>query len=516
MQTYLKPLRWYLFFNLLFGGVSNVCTALLPYFTQELVRGHYQVALSGYCLAVVDYLACNYVQMRLDWKQAILFSTYLKNDWFQALLELGHHDFKQKTVAEYISYQSNDLDSLEKDYLPPLMSFIKQILRILIYTVVISRTINPLVALILLVSTAVSIQIPKIVGKLTAQRRQVYLEKQGDYYRTLEDLLKGHHLVNQITLPGFQKQQRNALNTLQDKYLGYGLTKIMGILLTGLSFEFISIVLFAYLAYSLATNQLGIPEVVASFGYITAFSEPIQEILYDLQMLESVKPVVQSFQMIVSRPSAVQAPQMSFGTLTLKHITKQLGEYSLTIPHAEIRNGDKIALIGENGSGKSSLINILNGTDQDFQGAILLDQLPVHQLWGKFGMILQQEHTFISSYDNNVTIFKTLDENFRDEKFEKIPPQSLSGGQQQHMYLNREKNRHSPLIIMDEPFSALDASQFQKELDKVLSLSSAVVLTLHRQEEMLSRFDQIWEIKDGELVVVKRVLKHDYSRLMLK
>lgn len=509
MQIYLKPLRWYLVFNLFFGGVSNVCTALLPYFTQELVRGHYQIALSGYCLAVVGYLACNYIQMRLDWKQAIIFSTHLKNDWFHSLLELGHHDFKQKTVAEYISYQANDLDSLEKDYLPPLMSFIKQILRILIYTVVISRTINPFVAFILLVSTSISIQIPKIVGKLTAQRRQVYLEKQGDYYRTLEDLLKGHHLVNQVTLSGFQDQQGTALKTLQDKYLGYGLTKIMGILLTGLSFEFISIVLFAYLAYSLVTQQLGIPEVVASFGYITAFSEPIQEILYDLQMLESVKPVVQSFQAIVSRPSAVQAPQMSFETLMLNHITKRLGESSLTIPHVEIRKGDKIALIGENGSGKSSLLNILNGTDRDFQGEILLDQLPVHRIWGKFGMILQQEHTFISSYENNVTIFKAFEANFRDEKFEKIAPQSLSGGQQQCMYLNREINRQSPLIIMDEPFSALDASQFQKELDKVLSLSSTVVLTLHRQEEVLSRFDQVWEIKDGELVIVKRVLKHD-------
>ena len=126
MLQYLKPLRWYLFFNFLFSGLSNICTALLPYFTQELIRGNYQIALSGYCISVIGYLTCNYIQMRLDWKQAILFSTNLKNDWFQSLLGLAHHDFKQKTVAEYISYQSNDLDSLEKDYLPPLMSFLSR------------------------------------------------------------------------------------------------------------------------------------------------------------------------------------------------------------------------------------------------------------------------------------------------------------------------------------------------------------------------------------------------------
>ena len=38
MFQYLKPLRWYLFFNFLFSGLSNICTALLPYFTQELIR----------------------------------------------------------------------------------------------------------------------------------------------------------------------------------------------------------------------------------------------------------------------------------------------------------------------------------------------------------------------------------------------------------------------------------------------------------------------------------------------
>lgn len=98
--------------------------------------------------------------------------------------------------------------------------------------------------------------------------------------------------------------------------------------------------------------------MVASFGYISAFSEPIQEILHDLQMLESVKPVVESFKAIVSQPSTVQAPQLAFDTLTLNGISKQLGETRLIISHAEIHKGDKIALIGENGSGKSSLLNL--------------------------------------------------------------------------------------------------------------------------------------------------------------
>ena len=71
------------------------------------------------------------------------------------------------------------------------------------------------------------------------------------------------------------------------------------------------------------------------------------------------------------------------------------------------------------------------------------------------------------------------------------------------MYLNREKNRQSPLVIMDEPFSALDAHQFEAELKKVLDLPCAVIITLHRQNEALNNFDQVWEIRSGELIIEK-------------
>ena len=54
------------------------------------------------------------------------------------------------------------------------------------------------------------------------------------------------------------------------------------------------------------------------------------------------------------------------------------------------------------------------------------------------------------------------------------------------------------------PFSALDAHQFEAEFGKkVLDLPCAVIITLHRQNEALKNFDQVWEIRSGELIIQK-------------
>lgn len=103
--------------------------------------------------------------MLIEWKQAIIFFSSLKNSWYDALQWLTHSQFKQKSVPEYLSYQANDLDALEKDYLPPLVSLFKQILRIIIFSIVIGTVVNVNVAIILFICSLVSIQIPKVFGK---------------------------------------------------------------------------------------------------------------------------------------------------------------------------------------------------------------------------------------------------------------------------------------------------------------------------------------------------------------
>lgn len=83
-------------------------------------------------------------------------------------------------------------------------------------------------------------------------------------------------------------------------------------------------------------------------------------------MLESVKPVIKSFQTIVKHPSSIQAPQHSFETITLKNLSKQLGESTLKISLPPFTKGDKIALRRTDQVRVACSI-FLNGTDESFK-----------------------------------------------------------------------------------------------------------------------------------------------------
>lgn len=503
MKKYLRPIYPYILFDFIFSLITYVAMALMPYFTQELLKSHFNSAIIGYISCIIVYLGCNYLQMRVEWHQTIIFSTSLKNSWFNSILNSSQTKFNEVSVPEYISYQANDLDALEKDYLPPLTSFYKQIMRMLVFGIIISQTINIFVAIILLCSALLAIQIPKKTGQKTAQRREDYLNSQHRYYHKLNDLLSGQHLVNVKTSANFERKQKQALDELQHHYYRYGLMKSWGLVLNGISFEVTGIILFIYLAIALKNSSISLPEAAASLAYITAFSEPIQEILYDIQMLNSVKTVKTSFLALVSRLNAPKKPVQSFKRLELVDVSEKVGQLVLQVANLTVSHGDKIALIGDNGSGKTTFLNILIGRSTNFQGQIFLDGEQLVDLDNNFATILQKEHSFEDSYLENVTIFGSYPFS-KTAACEK--PQiatSMSGGEQQLMYLQRAINTNSPLLILDEPFSALDDDQFKAALERVLSLPSAVIMVLHQKKHVLEKFDHVWQLEQGTLRVMR-------------
>ena len=133
----------------------------------------------------------------------------------------------------------------------------------------------------------------------------------------------------------------------------------------------------------------------------------------------------------------------------------------------------------------------------------MLDGLVLDHLWGRFGMILQQEHTFISSYENNVTLFNSFNEKFREEDFEKIPPQSLSGGQQQRIAIARGLAMEPDVLLFDEPTSALDPEMVGEVLAVMQELAQSgmtMVIVTHEMGFAREVADRVIFMADGVVV----------------
>ncbi|WP_373032626.1 ATP-binding cassette domain-containing protein [Sulfurovum sp.] len=160
-------------------------------------------------------------------------------------------------------------------------------------------------------------------------------------------------------------------------------------------------------------------------------------------------------------------------------------EYSLSVKPKEI-----VAILGQSGSGKSTLLDLLAGFLHASSGSIKLDEneLIEESVEKRPITILFQNHNLFEhlSVQKNILlgISKTLNNSKEDiekvktilekvglEKFEHTLASSLSGGQQQRVALARVLIRREPILLLDEPFTGLDADTRIEMLDLVKKLT---------------------------------------------
>ncbi|WP_249962595.1 thiamine ABC transporter ATP-binding protein [Histophilus somni] len=183
--------------------------------------------------------------------------------------------------------------------------------------------------------------------------------------------------------------------------------------------------------------------------------------------------------------------------------------------------GEKIAIIGESGAGKSTLLNLIAGFEPVKQGKIRLNgenhtytaphQRPVS--------ILFQEHNLFTHLTvwQNIAIGLRADLKLSKEEIKQLEkvasavgltdflsrlPKELSGGQRQRVALARCLLRDKPILLLDEPFSALDPHLRQEMLTLIDRFCREKQLTLllvtHQLSEVIDKIDRIVEIKNGQ------------------
>lgn len=193
--------------------------------------------------------------------------------------------------------------------------------------------------------------------------------------------------------------------------------------------------------------------------------------------------------------------------IEVKNLTKSYGSETLLKDFSmEIKEGEIVAVMGPSGIGKSTLLNIIGGLDQDFEGSITYAPQVFEGIDVPFPFVFQESHSLLpwKTVEDNVKIAgRRLAQEEIDEALQAVglyehrkkKPRELSGGMKQRVSLARALVCKSRVMLLDEPFASLDSEMRSKlqELVKNLSRTKGIALLLvtHERSEAEAMADRI-------------------------
>jgi iron(III) transport system ATP-binding protein len=214
--------------------------------------------------------------------------------------------------------------------------------------------------------------------------------------------------------------------------------------------------------------------------------------------------------------------------LTLRSVSKKFGNQTvLSNLNLEVIEREFIAILGSSGSGKTTLLRLISGFDSPDAGEILLGEnivasgskfVPAEQR--KVGFVPQDAALFphLNVAQNIEFGLRELSKEERAARttellrladlagLENRMPHELSGGQRHRVALARALAPKPDLILLDEPFSALDEelrARLREDVRKVLrATGTTAILVTHSQEEALSMADRVAVLRDGEFAQI--------------
>jgi putative ABC transport system ATP-binding protein len=213
------------------------------------------------------------------------------------------------------------------------------------------------------------------------------------------------------------------------------------------------------------------------------------------------------------------------GTVMLRteHLGRRVGDVSVvTGISLDVYHGEMLGIVGPSGSGKSSLLRLLNRLDEPTSGTVFLDgqdyrQLSPRELRRRVGMVTQRPFLFPGNVAGNIR-FGPLQrgEIVADEDIARLLERvglpgfagrevaNLSGGEQQRVSLARALANHPEILLLDEPTSALD-EQARTGVEQLIcnlvkDTSLTCVMVTHDRDQARRMCDRVALLEAGRLI----------------
>jgi len=473
---------------------------------------------------------------------AMFFITFLRNGilkdmrnaMYKKTLELPLAFFSEKRKGDTISRIAADVNEVQTSFLSILELIVKEPLTI-IFTIIAMLTISIQLTLFVFIFIPVSGYIISLIGKQLKKQSTKAQQEQGIFLSTIEETLgglkvvKGYNSENYFNKIFQESTQRffNLSNSIGNRQnLASPVSEFMGIMVIAILLWYgghmvliektlngASFIAYMGLAYNILTPAKSISKASYAIKKGNAAAERI------LEILEQENP-------ITSKINAVEKTSFD-NQILLENINfKYEDDTVLKDFSMNVKKGQTIALVGQSGSGKSTIANLLTRFYDVNEGFISIDGIDIkdinlQSLRTLMGLVTQDSILFNDTIKANISLGKL---NASDEEiiealkianayeFVKDLPlgiytnigdsgNKLSGGQKQRLSIARAVLKNPPIMILDEATSALDTESeklVQLALENMMQNRTSIVIA-HRLST-IQKADLIVVLKKGRIV----------------
>ena len=458
----------------------------------------------------------------------------LRSDLTKKINRLPMNYFDKKTNGEVLSVLTNDIDTLSMNLnqsITQIITSICTLVGILIMMLSISVTMT-IVSIIILPITAFVVK--KIVGK-----SQKYFKKQQDYLGhvngQVEEVFSGHTIVKVFN--GEEEANLNFKKANDELYHSAWKSQFLsGVMYPVMNFiGNIGYVCVAILGGYLAANgRITVGNIQSFIQYNKQFTQPIVQIAQVSSMLQSMVAAAERIFEFLEEEEEIQKVENPVsiegikGNVEFDHVHFGYNENKIIINdfNAKIKEGQKIAIVGPTGAGKTTIVKLLMRFYDVNSGSILVDGHNIKdfkrgELRSLFGMVLQDTWLFEGTIKDNIKYGKqdaTDSEVIEAAKaahvhhFIKTLPNSydmvlneessnISQGQKQLLTIARVILTDPKILILDEATSSIDTrteEQIQSAMDNLMKGRTSFIIA-HRLSTIRNA-DLILVMNQGDIV----------------
>ena len=545
---YIKRYRLMFVLTAMLSAIASLLALLGPYYISEMtdliqeglssamdieaVRAVGETLILIYLVSGLMTFLENYMMATVSQRSAQMFRT----DVSRKMNRIPLRYFDQSSKGDIMSRVTNDVDLLGTQMNQSIGSVVTAVTTLLVSLVLMVVMNIPLTALAVAIAV-IGFAIVKLIAKHTQKYFKAQQKNLGEMNGLVEEQYSGHSVV---TIYAGQKEAMERFDRINDSL---GVTAFRSQFLGGISAHlsglisnvgYVLICVAGAMLYMSGSISFGV--VVAFMIYVKLFTGAFSQLSYAIVSMQSVAAAAERvFTFLNYDEMPVEEERVRIdrveGLVEFRNVTFGYDPDRPVIHNfsAKILPGQKVAIVGPTGAGKTTLINLLMRFYEVDSGDIYIDgvstkDLTREQVSSLFGMVLQESWMFEGTLRENIVFnSKGVTDQRLDEVCEAVGlyhfvealPQgydtpvkdgdSMSAGQRQQVAIARAMIGDPPMVILDEATSSVDPlteKLIKEATDRMMDRRTSFVIA-HRLSTIVDA-DMIMVMKDGAVVEVGR------------